>query len=177
MKARCCPQVSYFEGYMYVWPPSDILGGHLNFLRATYYHQWNTILYAFFYKSWICPYNMQGPSYIALKFRGSASSPVQIGRSLRKQGEVIDCCIQKTEKNSLWSDFSLIEIKKNTRKNSHWPDCYLLSILRNLVGKFEIHMILLSLYFIYLSTSLHLSEVSGIFDLLPTWAFPSENVT
>ena len=44
------------------------------------------------------PYNMQGPSYIALKFRGSASSPVQIGRSLRKQGEVIDCCIQKTEK-------------------------------------------------------------------------------
>ena len=34
-------------------------------------------------------------------------------------------------------------------------------------GKFEIHMILLSLYFIYLSTSLHLSEVSGIFDLLP----------
>ena len=35
----------------------------------------------------------------------------------------------------------------------------------NLVGKFEIHMILLSLYSIYLSTSLHLSEVSGIFDL------------
>ena len=35
----------------------------------------------------------------------------------------------------------------------------------NLVGKFEIHMILLSLYFIYLSISLHLSEVSGIFDL------------
>ena len=24
---------------MYVWPPSDILGGHLNILRATYYHQ------------------------------------------------------------------------------------------------------------------------------------------
>ena len=63
-----------------------------------------------------CPYNMQGPSYIALKFRGSASSPVQIGRSLRKQGEVIDCCIQKTEKNSLWSDFSLIEIKKKHKK-------------------------------------------------------------
>ena len=93
-------------------------GGHLNFLRATYYHQWNTILYAFFYKSWTCPYNMQGPSYIALKFRGSASSPVQIGRSLRKQGEVIDCCIQKTEKNSLWSDFSLIEIKKNTQEKT-----------------------------------------------------------
>ena len=35
----------------------------------------------------------------------------------------------------------------------------------NLVGKFEIHMILLPLYSIYLSTSLHLSEVSGIFDL------------
>ena len=70
----------------------------------------------FFYKSWTCPYNMQGPSYIALKFRGSASSPVQIGRSLRKQGEVIDCCIQKTEKNSLWSDFSLIEIKKTQEK-------------------------------------------------------------
>ena len=30
-------------------------GGHLKFLRATYYHQWNTILYAFFYKSWTCP--------------------------------------------------------------------------------------------------------------------------
>ena len=68
-------------------------------------------------------------------------------------------------KNSLWSDFSLIEIKKKLEKNSHWSDCYLLSILRNLVGKFEIHMILLSLYSIYLSTSLHLSEVSGIFDL------------
>ena len=51
------------------------------------------------------------------------------------------------------------------RKNSHWSDCYLLSILRNLLGKFEIHMILLSLYYIYLSTILHLSEVSGIFDL------------
>ena len=89
---------------------------------------------------------------------------------------MIDCCIQKTEKKQ-----SLIRLfsnwDKKTRKNSHWSDCYLLSILRNLVGKFEIHMILLSLYSIYLSTSLHLSEVSGIFDLLPTWAFPSENVT
>ena len=39
MKAQCCPQVSYFEGYMYVWPPSDILGGPFEFFRATYYHQ------------------------------------------------------------------------------------------------------------------------------------------
>ena len=37
MKAQCCPQVSYFEGH--VWPPSNFLGGHLNFLRAAYYHQ------------------------------------------------------------------------------------------------------------------------------------------
>ena len=37
VKARCCPQVSNFEGH--VWPPSDFLGGHLKFLRATYYHQ------------------------------------------------------------------------------------------------------------------------------------------
>ena len=35
-KAQCCPQVSNFEGH--VWPPSDVLGGHLKFLRATYYH-------------------------------------------------------------------------------------------------------------------------------------------
>ena len=33
MKAQCCPQVSNFEGH--VWPPSDFLGGHLKFLRAT----------------------------------------------------------------------------------------------------------------------------------------------
>ena len=37
MKAWCCPQVSNFEGH--VWPPSDFLGGHLKFLRATYSHQ------------------------------------------------------------------------------------------------------------------------------------------
>ena len=44
VKARCCPQVSNFEGS--VWPPSDFFlggggggGGHLKFLRATYYHQ------------------------------------------------------------------------------------------------------------------------------------------
>ena len=50
---------------------------------------------------------------------------------------MIDCCIQKTEKNSLWPDCSLIEIKKKQKKthtqkkkNSHWSDCYLLSILR-----------------------------------------------
>ena len=153
------------------WGPFEFFEGHI---LPSVKH--NPI--RFFYKSWTYPYNMQGPSYIALKFRGSASSPVQIGRSLRKQGEVIDCCIQKTEKKqSLIRLFSNWDKKKHTRKNSHWSDCYLLSILRNLVGKFEIHMILLSLYFIYLSTSLHLSEVSGIFDLLPTWAFPSENVT
>ena len=29
---------------------------------------------------------------------------------------MIDCCIQKTEKNSLWSDCSLIEIKKTHKK-------------------------------------------------------------
>ena len=83
---------------------------------------------------------------------------------------MIDCCIQKTEKKqSLIRLFSNWDKKKTQKKNSHWSDCHLLSILRNLVGKFEIHMILLSLYSIYLSTSLHLSEVSGIFDLLPTW--------
>ena len=63
MKAQCCLQVSNFEGH--VWPPSDFFwggGGHLKILRATYYHQWNTIIYSFFNKSWTCPYNMQGPS-------------------------------------------------------------------------------------------------------------------
>ena len=40
-------------------PLPIFLGGHLKFLRATYYHQWNTILYTFFYKSWTCRYNMQ----------------------------------------------------------------------------------------------------------------------
>ena len=34
VKARCCPQVSNFEGH--VWHPSIFLGGHLIFLRATY---------------------------------------------------------------------------------------------------------------------------------------------
>ena len=63
---------------------------------------------------------------------------------------VIDCCIQKTEKNSLKKQ-SLIRL-------------LLAFHSENLVGKFEIHMILLSLYSIYLSSSLHLSEVSGIFD-------------
>ena len=75
---------------------------------------------------------------------------------------MIDCCIQKTEKDSLWPDCSLIEIKKktHTQKNSHWSDCYLLSILR-------IWLVNLKYTWssIYLSTSLHLSEVSGIFDL------------
>ena len=65
----------------------------------------------FFYKSWTCPYNMQGPSYIALKFRGSASSPVQIGRSLRKQGEVID-----RKKQSLIRLFSNWDKKKTQEK-------------------------------------------------------------
>ena len=37
VKARCCPQVSNFEGH--VWPPSDFWGGHLKILRVTYYHQ------------------------------------------------------------------------------------------------------------------------------------------
>ena len=68
------------------------------------------------------------------------------------------------KKNSLWPDCFLIEIKKTHKKQS------LIRLLlafhsENLVGKFEIHMILLSLYSIYLSSSLHLSEVSGIFDL------------
>ena len=55
VKAQCCPQVGNFEGH--VLPPSDFLGGHLEFLRATYYHPIH-----FFYKSLTCPYNMQGPS-------------------------------------------------------------------------------------------------------------------
>ena len=125
-------------------PPLDFLGGRLKFLRAIYYHQWNTTITFFFTKA------------------------EKIGRSDR-------LLLSKTEKT-----VSLIERKKI----SHWSDCYLLSILRNSVGKFEINIILLSLYFIYLSTSLHLSEVSDQYPLwsipplisLPTWAFPSENV-
>ena len=70
------------------------------------------------------------------------------------------------KKNSLWPDCSLIE-KKNTHTQKKQSLIRLLLAFHseNLVGKFEIHMILLSLYSIYLSTSLHLSEVSGIFDL------------
>ena len=69
-------------------------------------------------------------------------------------------------KKSLWPDCSLIEIKKSHKKQS-LTRLLLAYHSENLVGKFEIHMImiLLSLYSIYLSTSLHLSEVSGIFDL------------
>ena len=56
------------------------------------------------------------------------------------------------------------------KKHTHTQKQSLIRLLpafhsENLVGKFEIHMIMLSLYSIYLSTSLHLSEVSGIFDL------------
>ena len=69
-------------------------------------------------------------------------------------------------KNSLWPDCSLIELKKtHTKKKQSLIRLLLAFHSENLVGKFEIHMILLSLYSIYLSTSLHLSEVSGIFDL------------
>ena len=68
-------------------------------------------------------------------------------------------------KNSLWPDCSLIEIKKKNTKKQSLIRLLLAFHSENLVGKFEIHMILLSLYTIYLSTSLHLSEVSGIFDL------------
>ena len=67
-------------------------------------------------------------------------------------------------KNSLWPDCSLIEIK-NTHKKQSLIRLLLAFHSENLVGKFEIHLILLSLYSIYLSTSLHLSEVSGIFDI------------
>ena len=67
-------------------------------------------------------------------------------------------------KKSLWPDCSLIEKKKSHKKQS-LTRLLLAYHSENLVGKFEIHMILLSLYSIYLSTSLHLSEVSGIFDL------------
>ena len=55
--------------------------------------------------------------------------------------------------------------KKKTHKKQSLIRLLLAFHSENLVGKFEIHMILLSLYSIYLSTSLHLSEVSGIFDL------------
>ena len=68
-------------------------------------------------------------------------------------------------KNSLWPDCSLIEIKKKHTKKQSLIRLLLAFHSENLVGKFEIHMTLLSLYSIYLSTSLHLSEVSGIFDL------------
>ena len=70
----------------------------------------------------------------------------------------------RRKKNSLWPDCSLIEIKKKKKKKKK-KRLLLAFHSENLVGKFEIHMILLSLYSIYLSTSLHLSEVSGIFDL------------
>ena len=72
----------------------------------------------------------------------------------------------EAEKNSLWPDCSLIEITKTpTQKEQSLIRLLLAFHSENLVGKFEIRMILLSLYSIYLSTSLHLSEVSGIFDL------------
>ena len=118
--------------------------------------------------------------YRFLIFAPLLTSPSSTNREKFKKIERSDRLLHPEDwkKNqSLIRLFSNWDKKKKHTKNSHWSDCYLLSILRNLVGKFEIHMILLSLYLIYLSTSLHLSEVSGIFDLLPTWAFPSENVT
>ena len=83
----------------------------------------------------------------------------KIGRS--------DRLLHPEDRKKLWPDCSLIEIKKTHKKQS------LIRLLlafhsEHLVGKFVIHMILLSLYSIYLSTSLHLSEVSGIFDLFAT---------
>ena len=53
------------------------------------------------------------------------------------------------KKNSLWLDCSLIEIKK-THTHTHTKQSLIRLLLafhsENLVGKFEIHMILLSLY-------------------------------
>ena len=62
---------------------------------------------------------------------------------------------------------------------SHLSDCYLLSILRNLVNLKYYTLScsdLLSLYFIYQSTSLHFSEVSDqytlrLFDLFRCYIF------
>ena len=72
---------------------------------------------------------------------------------------------EERKKQSLARLFSNWDKKKqHTHKNSHWSDCYLLSILRIWLVNLK-YTILLSLYSIYLSTSLHLSEVSGIFDL------------
>ena len=95
----------------------------------------------------------------------SLLSPVQNREKFQKIGRSDRLLHPEDRKNSLWPDCSLIiEIKKHTKKQS------LIRLLlafhsENLVGKFEIHIILLSLYSIYPSTSLHLSEVSGIFDL------------
>ena len=70
------------------------------------------------------------------------------------------------KKQSLAKLFSNWDKKKqHTHKEQSLIRLLLALHSENLVGKFEIHMILLSLYSIYLSTSLHLSEVSGIFDL------------
>ena len=59
-QCNCCPQVSSFEGH--VWPPSDFLGGHLKFLRATYYHP-----ICFFTKAELVPIICRNK--LALKFR------------------------------------------------------------------------------------------------------------
>ena len=69
------------------------------------------------------------------------------------------------KKQSLARLFSNSDKKKHTQKKQSLIRLLLAIHSENLVGKFEIHMILLSLYSIYLSASLHLSEVSGIFDL------------
>ena len=63
------------------------------------------------------------------------------------------------KKNSLWPDCSLIEIKKKTHTHKEQSLIRLLLAFHseNLVGKFEIHMILLSLYSICLQVSTYLN--------------------
>ena len=54
-------------------------------------------------------------------------------------------------KNSLWSDCSLIEIKKTHTKKQSLIRLLLAFNSENLVGKFEIHMILIAIIVFYLS--------------------------
>ena len=49
VEARCCPQVSNFEGH--VWPPSDFLGGHLKIFEGHILLSVKHNPIRFFYKS------------------------------------------------------------------------------------------------------------------------------
>ena len=165
-------------------PLPIFLGGHSKFLRATYYHQWNTmILYTFFIQKLNLSLWYAGTK-LALKFREKKwlLPPVQIGIEKFEKIERSDRLLHPEDrKNSLWSDCSLTEIKKTHKKQS---------LIRLLLAfhseKFgwkiwNTHDLAVIVFYLSVYKSPLIWSLWYLWSILPlsllTLAFPSENVT